>query len=109
MNLLLVLANVVGFLALALACFKVLETGPTIGPAFSQAARLVILLLVFFSVYAAIEAMSWRAPMRPGASGLVFVLGMFAVWRVWAPRWASFFVRPMFWPSHRATPPVPPV
>lgn len=109
MNLLLVLANVVGFLALALACFKVLETGPTIGPAFSPASRLVILLLVFGALYSAIEAMSWKLPMRPGAAVLVFVLGIFAVWRVFAPRWASFFVRPTFWPAHRATPPVPPV
>ncbi len=35
MNLLLVLANVIGFLALAAACLKIIETGPTIGPAVS--------------------------------------------------------------------------
>lgn len=109
MNLILVLANVAGFCALALACFKTLEKGPTIGPAFYPAARLVILLLVFFSLYAAIEAMSWRSTMRPGQTLLVFVLGLFSVWRVFAPRWESFFTRPTFWPTHRAIPPGPPV
>jgi hypothetical protein len=90
MNLLLVLANVAGFAALAAACLKVIETGPVIGPAFSPAARVVILLLVFLALYSAIEALSWKGAMRPGASVLVFVLGLFAVWRTFAPAWSSF-------------------
>lgn len=98
MNLLLVLANVIGFLALAAACLKVIETGPTIGPAFSPAARLVILALVFLSIYSALEAMSWRSSMRPGSTALVFILGLFSVWRTWAPAWSSFFsTRPAWW------------
>ena len=97
MNLLLVLANVVGFLALAAACLKVLETGPAIGPAFSPAAKVVLLTMVFLSVWATIEVLSWRSPICPVAAALVLIMGLFSVWRVWSPFWASFFTRPPAW------------
>ena len=35
-------------LALAVSCLKILDTGPTIGPPFSPAARVVLLLIVNF-------------------------------------------------------------
>lgn len=105
MNLLMVLANVIGFLALAAATLKVLDTGPIIGPAFSPAARLVLLVLVFLSLYAAIEALSWRGAMRPGQATLVFVMGLFAVWRAFTPVWTGFLERMPLW--HRAQPPAP--
>lgn len=104
MNMLLVLLNVLGHLALAAACLKTIEKGPVLGPAFSPAARLVLLLVVFLAVYASIEAMAWRFPMRPGSTGVVFVLGGFACWRVFSPPWASFLSRPSFW-THRQAPP----
>ncbi len=94
MNLVLVLVDVFGFLALAASCLKVLESGPTVGPAFSPAARLVLLLLVFAAVYSAIEAAAWRAPMRPGASLMIGIWGAFSVWRTFQGSWASFFQRP---------------
>lgn len=93
MNLLMVLANVIGFLALAAATLKVLDSGPMIGPAFSPAARLVLLVLVFLSLYATIEALAWRGAMRPGQATLVFVMGLFAVWRAFQPSWVSFLSR----------------
>lgn len=95
MNLLLVLANVAGFLAIAASCLKVLESGPAVGSApFSPAARLVLMLMIFLAIFAAIEALAWPAAMRPVASALVFVWGAFSVWRVWSPSWASFLSRP---------------
>lgn len=94
MNLVLVFANVLGFLAFATSCLKVLETGPSIGPAFSPAARLVLLLLVFASIFSAIEAASWPHPMRPGESIMIATLGSFSVWRTFQTTWVSFFQRP---------------
>lgn len=94
MTVLLIIANVIGFLALAGACLKCLETGPTIGPAFSPAARVVILAIVFMALYSAIEALAWNRELRPGSTFLVFVLGLFALWRTCAPAWASFLQRP---------------
>ncbi len=104
-NTLLVLANVVGNLALAAACLKTLEVGPTVGPKFSPAARLVLLLVVGLALFAAIESASWRTPQRPGGSLLVFVLGLFCCWRVFTPAWQGFLERLPLW--HR--PPPPPV
>lgn len=94
MNVLLMLSNVIGFLCLAAALLKALEIGPSVGPAFSQAARLLILLMVFLSVYSAIEALSWGGPARPAQSILTFILGAFSVWRAFSPAWAKFFTRP---------------
>lgn len=94
MNILLTLANVLGFICLAAALLKILETGPTVGPAFSHAARLVILLMVFLSVYSGIEALSWGGPKPIAASVLMFILGAFSLWRAFAPSWEKFFTRP---------------
>lgn len=94
MNLVLVLANVLGFLALAAACLKVLESGPSIGPGFSPAARFVLLLLVFAAVYSAIEAAAWHQPMRPGSSVMIAIWGAFSVWRTFQSTWSSFFRGP---------------
>lgn len=95
MNLLLVLMNVIGFVALAGASLKILEAGPTFGPAFSHAARCVLLVIVFLALFAAIETLAWRATMRPAASFLVFIVGLFSVWRAFAPAWASFWEKPL--------------
>lgn len=94
MNLLMIIAQAAGFLALSVACLKVLENGPVVGPAFSPAARLVLLLLVFLGLFAAIEALSWRTSPRPGATIMIAVWGAFSIWRVFAPSWATFFSRP---------------
>lgn len=94
MNVLLTLANVMGLVALAAALLKVLETGPTVGPAFSHAARLVILLMVFLAVYSVIEALSWGGPKPIASSVLMFILGAFSLWRAFAPSWEKFFTRP---------------
>lgn len=106
MNLLLVLANVLGFLALAVSCLKVLESGPVMGPALSPAARFVLLLLIFAAVYSAIEAAAWRAPMRPGESIMISIWGAFSVWRVFQKSWTSFFQRPDPFSRFRHHPPV---
>lgn len=101
---LLLLLNVIGHLALAASCLKTIEKGPTIGPAFSGAARLVLLLVVFLAVYASIEALAWPHPMRPGSTAVMFVLGIFCCWRVFAPPWVSFLSAHQFW-AHRQAPP----
>lgn len=98
MNLILILASVCGSLLLAAACLKTIETGPTIGPPLSPAARLVVFALVFLAVISAIEALAWRHPMRPFESMLVFILGAFSCWRAWAPWWQNFLSRPS-WPA----------
>ncbi len=106
MNLVLVLANVLGFLALAASSLKVMETGPVVGPSFSPAARFVLLLLVFAAVYSAIEAAAWRAPMRPGESIMIAIWGAFSVWRTFQASWTSFFQRPDPFNRFRRHPPV---
>lgn len=103
MNLLMVLANVIGFAALGAATLKVLETGQIIGPAFSPAARIVLLVLVFLCLFAMIEALSWREAMRPAASALVLVLGLFATWRAFTPVWTGFLERLHLWHRPRGT------
>ena len=105
MNGVLVLANVIGFIALAVAMLKILETGPTIGPAFSPAARVVLLGMVFLALFAIIEAMAWRGTQRPAASSLILVMGLFALWRAFAPAWSGFLERLTPW--HRPPPAAP--
>lgn len=97
MNLILVLAAAIGFLSLAAALLKILETGPTIGPAFSHAARLVIMFMVFLAICSAIEVLALRGVKPVAPSILIFVLGAFSVWRAWAPAWEKFFTRPPTW------------
>lgn len=102
MNVVLMLANVIGFVCLAASLLKVLETGPMIGPAFSPAARVVILVMIFLATYSTIEALSWGGPARPAQSVLIFILGALSVWRAWAPCWEKFFTRPS-WHMGRTT------
>lgn len=102
MNLIFLLMQVLGFLALAAACLKVLEGGPSsVGPAFSPAARLVLLLLIFAALYSALEALAWRQPVRPGESIMIGIWGAFSVWRTFQSTWSSFFQRPDMFNLHR--------
>lgn len=94
MNILLLWANIIGFTLLAVALLKALDVGPTIGPAYSHAARVIIMMMIFLALYSAIEALSWGGPVRPAQSVLTFILGLFSAWRVFAPSWDKFFTRP---------------
>lgn len=105
MNSILLLMLVTGFLCLAAACLRTLEVGPVSGPAFSPAARVVLLALVFLMIFSAIEALASKTPSRPGGSATIFVLGLFSAWRSFAPAWASFFTNPGAWHFRFGSPP----
>lgn len=103
MNLILILLYVTGCFFLGAALLKILETGPSIGPAFTQATRVVILSIIFLTLLAALEALATKAPMRKGDVALMLILGAFSLYRANAATWVKIFERPGWW-QHRADP-----
>lgn len=86
MNLVLTITNVIAFTALAVSALKYMDRNKVL----PVPPRAMLLVLTFLALYAAIEALAWKQPMRPGETLAVIGCAAVASWKTFARLGACF-------------------